>query len=191
MKSQGVINQSGLTLFELTVVILILGTVAAVAVPHLASSDYHRVELAAERVAEAIRFARSESIRTGKVHGVLIDYNDSDSNGKDITVYQVDLEQSPFGIDSLDRHPIDKKDYDLKLAEGVTLRGVEFENTDHPFQFDTVGRRSSLHFTPQGTPVFYADRRPYRLLSGTVIIGKNGPEKQVSVASVVGRVTVQ
>ena len=191
MKSQCVVKQNGLTLFELTVVVMILGIVTAVAIPQLSSTDFSRIELAAERVADAIRFARSESIRTGEVHGVLIDYSDSDSNGKDITVYKVDLEQSPFGIDSLVRHPIDKKSYDLNLVDSVMLRGVEFKNTSHPFEFDTVGRRSSLHFTPQGAPVFYSSGTPHRLVNGTAIIGQGGLKKQVSVMPVVGRVTVQ
>ena len=62
-------RQRGFTLLELTLVSAILGVIAVAALPNLASSDPSRLDLAALQVADAMRYARSEAIRTGVPHG--------------------------------------------------------------------------------------------------------------------------
>ena len=65
-----VLRSHGVTLVELLVVIAILGIAAVVAIPEFfSSSNPHTLDLAAEEVANAIRFARSEAIRLDKPHG--------------------------------------------------------------------------------------------------------------------------
>ncbi|PLY15046.1 MAG: hypothetical protein C0631_07920 [Sedimenticola sp.] len=184
-------SQNGLSLVELTVVIMILVIVAVVAIPHLASTDPHRIELAAKQVAGAIRFARSESIRTGEVHGVAVDYNQSDAAGKEITVYKADLAQSPFAVDSIAYHPVDKQPYDRMITETYLTRGIGFLNTAHVFDIQGQGRKAHLHFTAQGVPVYFVAGKPYRLINGTIRIGDSTFEKVVTVAPLVGRVKVQ
>ena len=76
--------QHGFSLMELAVVVAILGIVAAVAMPNLAATDVQIVELAAAGVADAIRFARSEAIRSGTPHGV-----NTDAAGNRIRVYSL------------------------------------------------------------------------------------------------------
>ena len=46
------------------------GIAAAVAIPDISTTNPNRLDLAAEEIAQAIRFARSESLRTGEIHGV-------------------------------------------------------------------------------------------------------------------------
>ena len=54
-------RRAGFTLTEMLVVVAILAAVAAVALPLLTAPDRERVELAAEQLVQALRYARSEA----------------------------------------------------------------------------------------------------------------------------------
>ncbi|MCK5664685.1 MAG: prepilin-type N-terminal cleavage/methylation domain-containing protein, partial [Thiotrichaceae bacterium] len=58
--------QAGYSLLELTIVVLITGILAAILIPDISSTPPSQLDLIAEKYASAMRFARSESIRTGK-----------------------------------------------------------------------------------------------------------------------------
>ena len=60
----GALRSRGVTLPELLIVLTILGVAAAVAIPSLSSSNPQTLDLAAEEFANAMRFARSEALRT-------------------------------------------------------------------------------------------------------------------------------
>ena len=57
--------QRGLSLIELTAVIAILGIIALAVLPSFSSTDQYKLELAAQKIAEALRYARSASLRSG------------------------------------------------------------------------------------------------------------------------------
>ncbi len=64
----------GFTLLELLVVVTVLGVVAMVVIPRVAShGDGQKLTLAAAELANALRFARSEALRTGAECRVEID----------------------------------------------------------------------------------------------------------------------
>ena len=86
--------RAGFSLLELSASLFILGIMILVMIPSFSSTDPKKLELAAEIVAQALRYARSEAMRTGEIHGVLIDTNDSQALGRDITVFKADLGQS-------------------------------------------------------------------------------------------------
>jgi type II secretion system protein H len=67
-------RHNGFTLLEIMIVAAILGIVALVAVPSFTSTSdgEAKLDLAAGEVAAAIRFARSETMRTGTVHGAKV-----------------------------------------------------------------------------------------------------------------------
>lgn len=183
--------QSGLSLIELTITISILGIIALVAIPNLTVTDPVKLDLAANKVADAIRFARSESIRTGQVHGVLIDHNDMDSTGKDIIVYQADLASSPFAVQQILRHPLSKQLYDISISENTLTANITITNNSNVFNFDTVGLTKHTHFNAEGRPVYYQDAVPYRNLSGKITVGNGTEERIISLNSITGRVFVQ
>lgn len=185
-------QQRGLHLIELLIVVAILGLTALVALPHLASTDPARLDLAAQEVADALRFARAESLRTGQPHGVLIDHDSSQSGYQDFAVYRVDTVASPFGIAALVHHPVDRQPYDRTVGGGAQGSGLALNNTSAPFAFDSVtGRQQHLHFDANGAPVLYQSGTPRRLLDGTVVLGNGQEQRTVSVAPITGRVTLQ
>ena len=83
-------EERGYTLVELVIVVTVLALIAAIAVPSLSSGPKKDLDLAAQEFAAAMRFARSESIRTGEPYGFL-----QQSGAKRIRVYRLDTGNSP------------------------------------------------------------------------------------------------
>ncbi len=183
--------QTGLSLLELTITIFILGIVAFVALPNITVTNPAKLDLAANKVAEALRYARSESIRTSKAHGVLIDHDDTEPTGKDLIVYQADLDSSPFAVDHILRHPVSKQLYDISLSGNTLTPNITITNTSKVFNFDTVGLSNHTHFNAAGRPVYYKDSVPYRILNGIITVGNGTDERIISLNTITGRVLVQ
>lgn len=183
-------RQRGLQLLELILVVAILSVVAAVAIPHLAATDPARLNRAAQEVADALRYARSEAIRTAQPHGVLVDHDGSQTSYQDIAVYRVDTSASPFGIAAVLHHPVDKQPYDRQVVAGPDSRGIAFANA--PFSFDAVGSaQQHLHFNADGAPVLLQNGTARRLLSGAVTLRQGQAQRTVRVQAVTGQVSVE
>ncbi len=119
-------QQRGISLLEITIIVSILGIIATVAIPDFSASDTHKLALATEEIAQAIRFTRDEAIRTQTTtHFELLD------SSKIIRVYN-DATSSP---NSLAFHPVSKKKYDIQLA-------------NHPF---AAADNISINMTPAGS----------------------------------------
>ena len=112
-------NYRGFALLELVIVIAILAIVAAIAVPSLSTSTERRLNLAAERFAAAIRFARTESIRTSNPHGIR-----HLNNEKRIRVYRADTSTNPATVVYDVYDPVDKQLYDYNL-DTQTVEAVD------------------------------------------------------------------
>lgn len=185
-------QQRGLHLIELLIVVAILGMVALVAMPHLAATDPARLDLAAREVADALRFARSEALRTAQPHGVLVDHDASETSYQDIAVYRVDTTASPFAIAALVYHPVDKQPYDRAVGGGAQGSGIRLDSASAPFAFVAVtGRQQHIHFDAGGAPVLYQSGTPQRLQDGAVLLTNGQEQRTVRVAPATGRVTVQ
>lgn len=183
----GRLRSHGVTLIELLVVVAIMGVVAVAAIPDLRSADPYMLELAAEEVAEAIRFARSESVRTGEIHGIQIS-----QNTQRVVVYKADLTTSPVSMGSILYHPVARQPFDFDLDNRALTGGVRIINTQDPFLYAT-GRRKNLLFDASGVPIWIvnATSSTYILEDGTVQLGYGKGTRTVQVARITGRVTVQ
>jgi prepilin-type N-terminal cleavage/methylation domain-containing protein len=181
-------RDSGLSLIELSAVVAILGIIALVMVPDLSSTDAQKVQLAAQRVAEALRFARSEALRTGEHHGVTIS-----QVTQDVMVKKWDLTTDPVSTDSIPYDPLSKHPFQFGVDRFVLAPGVRITNSSDIFLFADTGRRRSLIFDPQGAPLWIlgGDGSAYRLVEGKVMLSAGQAQRTVSVAPVTGLATIQ
>ncbi len=174
-------NNQGHTLLEIILVIAILGIVAVGVIPDLSSGSPIKLDLAAEEVAEAARFARAEAIRTGTPHGI----NTSISNDR-VRVYSL-----PALVPSYDvRHPIDKKLYDIQFTSDSPMAGVDLVSAI--FNFDgTSSSSSNLDFSSDGIPKYTSAGADYMLISATITLSYGNDQRLISIAPMTGRVSIQ
>jgi prepilin-type N-terminal cleavage/methylation domain-containing protein len=175
-------SKSGLTLIEVLVAVAILGIVAVAAIPDFSAMDDQRLERAAIEVADAVRFARSEALRTATPHGV-----HGEVALQRVRVFRlVDSGGTPTP-DYTVRNPVDKKVYHLQMdapALGVAVDAVDFS-------YAGVGPQEYLGFDTTGYPVLDVAGVQRRLTGGTIILSRGVHQRTVRVAAVTGRVTVE
>ncbi len=180
--------QRGYSLLELTLVVLVLGIMAAAMIPSFDSAGPPKLDLVADEIAQALRFAQNEALRTGEHHGATIS-----QTTQTITVKKWDVSTDPVSTALVPYHPVDKKSFVFD-ADGFSLApGVSIVNASDVFLYDTIGRRRSLIFDPDGYPVWImnAGANVYRLLDGSVTLSDGANQRNVVIAPVTGRVTVQ
>jgi type II secretion system protein H len=177
------LRSHGMTLVELLLVIAILGVAATVAIPNLSSSDPQRLDLAAEEFANAMRFARSEAMRTGEPRGFR-----QQSSAKWIRVFRPDTSTSPWTLNYDVYHPVNKQLYDINL------------NT-HPFATadslspnsvyrGTCNKPGEIYFDSSGIPRC-ADPETVLLQRLTMTLALGPHTRTVTLHGITGRVTVQ
>ena len=142
-------RQFGYTLVELSVVVLIMAVVAAAVIRSQTSVDTEQaLDAAAEEVAAAFRFARSEAIRTGEPHGV-----EASSASQLVRIYRLDTSVSPPVVEYSVRHPVDKKLYHLDFSGDPMLAPVSV--TSAVFWYSgLVFPTGFVGFNPDGTPKY-------------------------------------
>jgi len=176
-------TQLGYTLTELIIVVTILAVIAAIAVPATSSNSDKPLDLAAQEFAAAMRFARSESIRTSEPHGFR-----QQSGPKRIRVFRLDQGTSPPTLIYDVYHPIDKQlyDYDLDLeslaAADLLTRTPDFRGT--------CNVNGNVYFDANGT-AWCADPDTVLLNSFQVDFDLGSDRRTVLVDGITGRVTVQ
>jgi len=181
-------HQAGFSLLELSIVVLILGIMAIVVIPDSAPSNQQKLDLAANQIAQALRFAHSEALRTGEHHGVTIS-----QVTQTITVKKWNMTTDPVSTELVPYHPVGKQTFVFD-ADSISLApGVSITNSSDIFNYTTVGRRRSLIFDPRGVPVWVqgSDDSVHRLLDGVVQLSDGRDQRDVAVAPLTGRVTVQ
>ena len=186
-KPPRVVNK-GYTLLELVIVTSLVAILAAVALPGFGPSEAAKLELAAARVADAIRYARTEALRTGEAHGLTI----SQSTQK-VTVKRYDLTTAPISVLYTLTHPIDKQPYDFNINTTPATAGVTVSNTQDIFDYQGLGRRRSLVFDANGTPIWVVGSGPdtYLLEAATVELSYDNQQRSVTVDMLTGRVRIQ
>lgn len=181
--------QCGYSLLELTIVVLIIGIMAAAVIPSfLSSTDQYKLDLVAEEIAQALRFAQNESLRTGQHYGATIS-----QTTQTITVKKWDVSADPVTTELVPYHPVSKQSFVFD-ADGFSLAsGVAISNSSDVFLYDSIGRRRSMIFDPEGYPVWImnAGANVYRLRDGSVTLSDGENTRNVLIAPITGRVTVQ
>jgi prepilin-type N-terminal cleavage/methylation domain-containing protein len=177
------VRTAGFTLAELLIVIVIIGVVAVTALPEFSSRDTARLDLAAAEVADAFRFARHESVRTGVPRGVRFIIN-SDH----VRVFRMDMGPNPptklFDI----YHPVAKHLYDTQ-AEWRLPRGVAVDARSLVFD-GACNKTKAIAFDLRGNPIC-TDPVSTRVQSATFTLELDGTTRDIKVEQITGRVTVQ
>ncbi len=181
-------TKQGYTLVELIIVVAILAVIAAVAVPNMRLGSGEKLGLAAEQIAAAIRFARSEALRTGEGHGLTVS-----QVTQQVTVEKYDITNVPIATLGTLTHPVEKQPYEFNVNTHNATAGVSISNSLDAFDYGAEGRRRSVIFDAQGTPIWIVGSDPTRhlLKDGTIELSYGGGQLSVSVAPITGRVTVQ
>ena len=176
--------QNGYTLLELVIVVSTIALIAAIAIPATTSSDSDKqIEQVAREFADAIRFARSESIRTGEAHGFRFF-----TNQYRIRVFSADTGASPWTWIWDVYHPIDKDLYDYRFPS--ELAGPETPVVHVPDYRGTCDRQGVVYFNANGTP-WCLEPETVLLESYRLDIVSGNSSASVSLDGITGRVTVQ
>ena len=174
----------GYTLYELILVLALAAVFTVVAFPDLRPSQDAKLDLAAAQVAEAIRFAHDEAIRTGDPI-----YVEIDQNTDRLLIAEADLSGATVVAGTTLRHPIDMKRLDIIVSSAAVTAGVEF--TNDPFDYPSGGRQSSVLFDGQGLPFRKAGGSNQLLTVGEIELALGDMQRTVFVAPFTGRVTIQ
>lgn len=183
MQNVPLLSQRGFSLLELSIVVVLLGMAAVIAMPSVSTSEDYRLALAQSDVADAVRFARDEARRTGVVHGV----SASNTNNR-VRVFRLDESQNPNARIFDVYHPVWKQIYTVELdAEpyrGVVLTAVAGQltgacNDPTNVVFDSAG--VTRCFEPVTT----------RIGNASISLNLGDFERTVAIGSYTGRVTSQ
>lgn len=182
----------GISLIELSIVVAILGVIALVVLPNLTASSVQRLDLASQRVVDALRFARSEALRTGQLTGVVVDTGNTLGVFKDLAVFVPDPSGSPFALDRFVDHPLSGHPYDQRLETSVGGPGVAFSGPAKPFTYDGItDGRDYVFFDATGAPVWLEDGNRFRLVGGTLDLALGRLKQRITVEPVTGKVQLQ
>jgi prepilin-type N-terminal cleavage/methylation domain-containing protein len=176
-------RQSGFSLYELLFVVVIISLLATVMMPTDNPGNIAKLDLAASEVADAVRFARSESLRLGEPHGI-----EFDDQKNELRVFSMDTNTSPptpvFDV----YHPVDRKPYRRTLGE----RPFEFQGRMHILaQFrNACDKREGVYFDANGTP-WCPDPDTILLGKMTVTLYLDNASRSVLVQGINGRVVIE
>ncbi len=176
-------TQAGYSLLEIAIVVLIMGVIASVMIPNFSSTDSTRLDTAAQLYAEAIRFARSESMRGGKLYAFK-----QRNSVRHIIVRSVDQSTSPWSLKTDVDHPVSKKKYKVELDNISGMQGITTSRT--PIFRGTCNTRRKIYFDRQGR-AFCLDPENVPVISFSVNFKLNGQTRSVLLDGLTGRVSIQ
>ncbi len=185
-------RQSGFSYFEMMLVVFILGIVAVVAMPGLSSvsNASRKIDLASRQIVEAIRFAQTESIRTGNSYGVIFD-----KNNETIKVFVLSSNNPQYTV----YHPVNKKTYTLDLNNNSHTTGVDLQ--DYSIKFNKPSGWFSFFSLPSDQISFNSSGQPkysskygngdYMLESASITLSYAGQTRVIQISPMTGRVSLQ
>ena len=177
------LHSKGFSLLELLLVLMVLGIVAVAAIPSLSSGDQHRLDFAAAEIAGAMRFSRSESLRSGTPHGCQLQTSESR-----IRVVSLDTATNPWTPRYDVEHPGDHDYYDIELA-GHPYAGIQSMVRNAIFH-GNCNDPDLIYFDTSGTP-WCGDGSGPLLEQYDVSLSFGAQSRIVSLHGITGRVTVK
>lgn len=167
----------GFTLIELAMVALLLGLIAAIALPTGPNADVAMIDSAAYEVAAAVRYARDESIRTGVSHGVR-----QQSGANRFRVFRIDGTGTViFDV----YHPVSKQLWDIGFNTSPYFRNVVIERTND--WRATCNINGNIAFRSEGTPIC-TDPDTTLLEKGLLTLKMGSMRREINVDGFTGRV---
>ena len=157
-------NSFGFTMVEVMIVLIILGTISAIAMPSIRSNlDEIKLDGAARETVSAIQYCQSMAIKTGDIHQI------------NFNVIQNRFQCENTIISLMALHPVDKKPYDFDFDIMATFQGVDIVSaTFNP------GNKSGTSFTSLGEST----------KTGSVVLGYGGLQKTITVSGILGNIAV-
>jgi prepilin-type N-terminal cleavage/methylation domain-containing protein len=174
----------GYTLVELVVVVGLLAVFATVALPSLRPTEDERLDLAASWIAETVRFARAEALRTA---GPI--YLEINRDTERLLVAQANLSGATVAPGTTLVDPIGKQPLDLILSTAPPTAGIDI--TTVPFTYPSGGAQASVVFDAQGLPMRKAGGTSQLMTAGDITLARSGRQRIVHVDRLTGRVTIQ
>jgi Tfp pilus assembly protein FimT len=173
----------------MVVVVAVLAVAAAIVIPKADVASPAIVDAAASRVANALRFARREAMRTGAYHVVLLD-----TAAQTLRVYRLTTSGAVAEDTSTPvLHPVDMRTYNIGFANDPAGSATIVSAI---FKYQSGATTAYAAFGPDGAPadahglwtptLFVAD--PLQT-DGVVTLNRGGVVKTVTVAASTGRVT--
>ncbi len=167
----------GYTIAELLAVTSLIALAALIISPSSASHEDAAAERAAGSVAQAIAFARDESIRSGSMHGIQI-------TGTGTISVQLMSRDTPPVAAGIVVDPATRQPYQRSLRAASGARNI---TTTARFVTDDGQIRSQILFDANGIPK-HIDAAGHALLTGGEVIVTNGRSSfRVSLAPMTGR----
>jgi Tfp pilus assembly protein FimT len=164
-------------------VVLMLGIMGAVVIPSFSSPDPERLDIAAQEIAAAIRFARSEAMRLGEPRGFT-----QISSQKRIRVFRPDTGTLPWTLVYDVYHPVTKQIYD------ITLDAHPFAKADSVVATQVYrgacNQNWKVYFDASGLPRC-TDPETVLLQQYDVTLSLGTQTRVVSLNSMTGQVSVQ
>ena len=174
----------GVTLIEMIVVVTIIAVFAVVALPSFTSSEKYQLEAAAQQFADAIRFARSEAIRTGNAYGVYI----RDDLQK-ISVYRVDTGTNPWTPIYDVYHPVTKQIYTIDLNND-SASSVDSIVESFTYQGGSCTNERYTNFNNNGV-AYCSDPNNVLMNQGALTFNLNSHFREITLNGLNGQVSVK
>ena len=179
----------GASFVEALIFVTVIGLIAVVALPNLSSSRGGQVDLVASEIAEALRFARVESMRTGDVFGVTVD-----KDTERVIVFKAKMSPLPIAPEYTVYHPIRKQLWDVSFGSNPSTASVDVANASGPFEYVGLGAQPTVLFNARGQPfgVNTASGAIYRLDDSTNLLlnSPSGIQLQLQLDPINGRVSL-
>jgi len=175
--------QRAYTVIELLVVVVLLGLAATIAMPSTTPGENRKLDLAATEIANAMRFARSEAMRTGDAKGFHQQWS-----SKRIRVFSIETDTSPATIEFDVYHPVDKNIYVRRFTQQPFVFGGRIEN--RPDYRGTCDTMSTVYFDAGGIP-WCSDPDDVLLERFDVELALGANSRVVTLNGITGRVTIQ
>lgn len=176
-------KQRGYSLVELVVVVAVLTTLAAMAMPAPSSVASRKLDVAASEVASAIQYAYSEAARTSQPHGF-----EQPTGTERIRVFRLDTGTVPPTPVYNVYHPVTRQLYDIDLDD-LSSAAVDSIGLTATFR-SACTQAERIAFDRNGTP-WCTNPATVLLESFELTLTLEAATRTVRTDGMTGRVTVQ